>query len=176
MVACRAVNASCISWGSFPCSTRAQPQGGCVKNGGTKQIVLSLSKQCTDTQGWVAAELAPRVAARRWLQHRAGVCRSARRAPSDAHSGTRRIASCGPDCQLILRGSSAFEWNTRRHDPSFLHDSTGEKSLPLRAFTSGFLTGWNLAENLLVGRPRHRLGDDTRGQPQERKHQTSRKL
>ena len=46
---------------------------GCVKDGGMKQIVQSLSKQCTDKQGWQAAELAPRVAARRWLQHRAGV-------------------------------------------------------------------------------------------------------
>ena len=44
-----------------------------MKDGGTKQIVLSLSKQYTDKQGWRAAELAPRVAARRWLQHRAGV-------------------------------------------------------------------------------------------------------
>ena len=44
-----------------------------MKDGGTKQIVQSLSKQYTDKQGWEAAELAPRVAARRWLQHRAGV-------------------------------------------------------------------------------------------------------
>ena len=42
-------------------------------DGGTKQIVLNLSRQHTDKQGWEAAELAPRVAARRWLQHRAGV-------------------------------------------------------------------------------------------------------
>ena len=41
------------------------PQGGCVKDDGTKQIVLSLSKRHTDKQGWEAAELAPRVAARR---------------------------------------------------------------------------------------------------------------
>ena len=27
------------------------PQGGCVKDGGTKQVVLSLSKQHTDKQG-----------------------------------------------------------------------------------------------------------------------------
>ena len=44
-----------------------------VKDCGTKQLVLSLSKQYTGKQGWEAAELAPRVAARRWLQHRAGV-------------------------------------------------------------------------------------------------------
>ena len=48
-------------------------QKGNVKDCGTKQIVLSLSKQYTDKQGWEAAKLAPRVAARRWLQHRAGV-------------------------------------------------------------------------------------------------------
>ena len=45
------------------------PQGRSVKDGGTKQIVQSLSKQHTDKQGWEAAELAPRVAARRWLKH-----------------------------------------------------------------------------------------------------------
>ena len=49
------------------------PQGGSVQDGGTSQIVLNLSKQYTDKQGWEAAELAPRTAARRWLQHRAGV-------------------------------------------------------------------------------------------------------
>ena len=48
-------------------------QKGNVKDCGTKQIVLSLSKQYTDKQGWFAAKLAPRVAARRWLQYRAGV-------------------------------------------------------------------------------------------------------
>ena len=42
-------------------------------DGGTKQIGLNLSKQRTGKQGWEAAELAPRVAVRRWLQHRAGV-------------------------------------------------------------------------------------------------------
>ena len=41
-----------------------------LKDGGTKLIVFNLSKQHTDKQGWEAAELAPRVAARRW--HRAG--------------------------------------------------------------------------------------------------------
>ena len=49
------------------------PQGGSVKDGGTTQIVLSLSKQYTDKSGWEAAELAPRVSARRWLRHRGGV-------------------------------------------------------------------------------------------------------
>ena len=49
------------------------PQGGSVKDGGTKQIVQSLSKQYTDKQGWEAAELAPRVAERRWLQHQTRV-------------------------------------------------------------------------------------------------------
>ena len=37
------------------------------------ELVLSLSKHYTDKQGWEAAELAPRVAAKRWLQYRAGV-------------------------------------------------------------------------------------------------------
>ena len=74
MVVRRADSASCVSWRTFSCSTRAEHQkGGSVKDGGTKQIVLSLSKQYTDKQGWEAAELAPRVAARRWLQHTAGV-------------------------------------------------------------------------------------------------------
>ena len=49
------------------------PQGGNAKDDGTKQIVLGLSKQYTHKKGWEAAELASRVAARRWLQHRAGV-------------------------------------------------------------------------------------------------------
>ena len=43
-----------------------------VKDGGTKQIVLSLSKQYTDLQGWEAAEL-DSTAQQGWLQHRAGV-------------------------------------------------------------------------------------------------------
>ena len=44
-----------------------------MKDDGTNQNALSLSKQYTDKQVWEAAELASRVAARRWLQHRAGV-------------------------------------------------------------------------------------------------------
>ena len=44
-----------------------------MKDDGTNQNALSLSKPYTDKQVWEAAELASRVAARRWLQHRAGV-------------------------------------------------------------------------------------------------------
>ena len=51
---------------------RSEPQGGCVKDGGTKQIVLSLGKQSTDKQGWKRRHW-HRESARRWLQHRAGV-------------------------------------------------------------------------------------------------------
>ena len=84
------------------------PQGRCVKGGGTKQIVLSLSKQYTDKQGWEAAELAPRVA-RAVPEHSLGSSRtgaaSARRAPSDAHCGTRRIASCGKIASSSYEGA-----------------------------------------------------------------------
>ena len=62
---------SCVS--VLVACVHAAPQGGCVKDVGTKQIVLSLSNQYTDKQGWEAAEMAPRVAARRWLHHRLGV-------------------------------------------------------------------------------------------------------
>ena len=65
----------------------AAPQGGKVGDGATKQIVLNLSKQ-----GWEAAELAPRVAARQWLQHR--------RATTDASGWTRRVAGGGPGDQF----------------------------------------------------------------------------
>ena len=51
---------------SVQCQSTA-PQGRSVKDGGTKQIVLSPSKEYTHKQGWRAAELAPGVAARRRL-------------------------------------------------------------------------------------------------------------
>ena len=45
----------------------------------------------------------------------------------------------------------------------FCTTEEGKNPLPLRAFTSGFLTGWSLAENVLVGRSCFWCGDDTLG-------------
>ena len=95
------------------------PQGGFVKDGGTKQIVLSLSKQYTDKQGWEAAEPAPRVAARPWLQHRAGVeVLDVRPPPRIAGREELQVVA---QIASSSRGSSAREWKRRRDDPSFLH-------------------------------------------------------
>ena len=70
-------------------------------------------------------------------------CRSARRAPSDAHSGTRRIASCGPDCQFILRVSSASGTDGVMTRP-FYTTEEAKTSLPLDFSLDGALrkTSW----------------------------------
>ena len=68
-VACRCGGVSCISWEMCPSCTHSKEE---VDDGGTKQIVSSQSKKHTDKTGWEVAELAPRVATRRSLQHRAG--------------------------------------------------------------------------------------------------------
>ena len=127
-----------------------------MKDGGTKQIVLSLSKQHPDKQGWEAAELAGTASRGETTVATQSWCGSARRAPSDAHCWTRRIASCGPDCQLDLRWCTASQWNGRRDDPAILHD-------PLGALASGFITGRSLAENVLVGGSCVWCGDDALG-------------
>ena len=78
-----------------------------------------------------AAEIAPPVAARRWLQHRAGV------EVFDARPPTRIVGReelrC-PDWQLYLRWCIACKCNGRRDDPTILHDrgrKTHSRSVPL---------------------------------------------
>ena len=70
------------------------PQGGNVKHGGTKQIVLSLSKQY-NTQ---ANKVGKRRNSYRESQRDDDCCTEQvwKCAPSDAHCWTRRIASCCP--------------------------------------------------------------------------------
>ena len=114
------------------------PQEGNVKDCGTKQLVLSLSKQIhrqtrLGSGGTRTASRSETVVA---TQSR---CETVRCAPSDAHFWTRRIASCCPDCKPHLRWT-ACKWNGRRDDPTVLHDRGRKIPLPLRATTSGFLT------------------------------------
>ena len=78
-------------------------QGGKEGDGGTKRIVLLLSKQHTDKQGWEAAELAPCVAARRWLQNCAGV-------------------------EVFLQVVAQVTSSTHESDLSFLHNRGGKHS------------------------------------------------
>ena len=122
-----------------------------MKDGGTKQIVLSLSKQHTDKQVWEAAELAPRVTTRLSLQHRAGVEEFDVRPPT-------RIAG-REELQVVAQIASAtFDRALRASG------TDGKKNpLPLRSATSGFLTGWSLAENVMARRTCFRCGDDTLG-------------
>ena len=96
------------------------PQEANVKDCGTKQLVLSLSKQIhrqtrLGSGGTRTASRSETVVA---AQSR---CETVRCAPSDAHFWTRRIASCCPDCKPHLRWT-ACKWNGRRDDPTVLHD------------------------------------------------------
>ena len=104
----------------------AAPQGGKVGDGGTTQMVLNLSEQHTVKQEREAAERATRVAARRWLQHRAGG--GPRRASTDASGWTRRVAGGGPgEC-------IACQWGRWSDGPSYPHNRGSKilfRSVPL---------------------------------------------
>ena len=138
------------------------PQGGSVKDGGTKQIVLSLNKTThrqtrLGSGGTCTASRSETLVA---TQSRRGCVRCA---PSDPHCWTRGIAGCCSDCQLYLRSCAACKWNGRRDDPTILYDRGRKNPLPLRAATSGFFIGWSLAENVIARRTCFWCGDDTLG-------------
>ena len=125
------------------------------------QIVLCLSKQYTDKQRWEAADFAPRVAARRCLQHRAGVEVFDVRLPTriagrEELPVVAQIASSTYDGALRASGTDGVM--TRP-----FYTTEEEKPLPLRAATSGLLTGRSLAKNVLACRSCFWCGDDTLG-------------
>ena len=151
------------------------PQGGSVQDGGTNQIVLNLSKQYTDKQGWEAAELAPRAAARQWLPHRAGVEVFDVRPPTriagrEELQVVAQIASSTYD--RALRASGIDGVMTR----PFYTTEEEKNPLPPCAATSGFHTGCSLAEDVMAGKTCLRSSDDTCGtRCKGKKQQTSRR-
>ena len=82
--------------GDIPVQYHSTAPQGSVKDGGTKQIVLSLSKQYTET-GLGSSGTG---GSRRDDGCNTELVRKCSTWTSDAHCWTRRIASCGPDCQL----------------------------------------------------------------------------
>ena len=117
--------------------------------------------QYTDKQGWQAAELAPRVAVRRWLKHRPGVEVFDVRPPT-------RIAG-REELQVVPIASSTYDGALRasRMDGVMtrpFYTTRGRRNpLPLRSTTSAFLSGRSFAENVLACRTCIWCGDDTLG-------------
>ena len=137
--------------GDFPVQYQSTaPQGGNVEDGGTKQIVLSL-RQTIHRQTTLGSGETRTTSRSETMVAAQSRCGSVRCAPSDAHCWTQGIASGCPDCQLHLRWSTACKWNGRRDDPTIPHDRGRNNPLPLRASTSGFLTGRSLAETSWLG-------------------------
>ena len=132
------------AWGHYPAVSEHGTTGRMCERWWNEAIVLGLSKQHTDRQGWEAAELARRVAARRWLQHRAGVEVLEARPPTRV-AGREELQVVAQIASSTYDGCTACEWNGRRGDPTILHD----RGKILLGFTSGFLTGRSLAKKRL---------------------------
>ena len=116
--------------GAFPCSTRAQhhkrkrERWWNEANRSEPEQTVHRETGLGSSRTGPASRSETTVATQSW-------CGSARRASSDAHCWSRRIASCGPDGKLELRRCTAGQWNGRRDDPAILHDRGGKNPLPL---------------------------------------------
>ena len=144
LVVCRAVSASCVSLETF-LYTRTVPELRHHKEESVKDGVHT------------------RVAAIRWLQHRAGVEVFDLRPPTRI-AGREELQGLWPQIasstfERALRASGTDGVMTR----PFYTTEEEKNQLPFSAFTSGFLTGWSLAENVMARRMCFWCGDDTLG-------------
>ena len=92
------------------------------------QLLVSLSKQYTDKQGWEAAELAPRVAARRRLQHRAGVEVLDVRPPTRI-AGREELQVVAQIASSTCDGALRASGTDGRDDPAIVHERGGKNPL-----------------------------------------------